>query len=324
MLALWCAFCDLTIIDIEIPTDRLIRYTVHQTSLVRSNAREMTAVDEGVQRLAVYHHGPLSDHFKEVLSKHPRALCTDIDGTLSATAPTVEAAVLLPGMRGILAEATRRFDVVATLSGRSIHDQRRMIAVPGVQHVGHHGYEWEDNNDTTRTILLDGAEPYLSRVAETLNEIELELAPQVSGLYIERKGITGGIHWRLARDHRQAEEVILPVVERRATAHGLRTRGGRLAIEILPPIATDKGEALQKLIDSNNLKAVIYMGDDLSDIDAFRKLHQLREQGLCQGITVGVLHDDSPPSLKGSVDMVLESTDEVPHFLNGVLAQAAV
>jgi hypothetical protein len=55
-------------------------------------------------------------------------------------------------------------------------------------------------------------------------------------------------------------------VRREANGHGLRYRGEQLAFEILPPVATDKGEGIRQLIDRPGLKAVICFIDDISEM----------------------------------------------------------
>jgi trehalose 6-phosphate phosphatase len=248
----------------------------------------------------------------------PLGLCTDIDGTISLVAPTVDAAVLLPGVAELLARAVDKFDVVATISGRGVEDQHRMIGIDGVAHVGHHGYEWEEL-DTTGTSrlpqLLPEAAPYQAKVAAALDEIEAELAPQIPGLWMERKGITGGVHWRLADDKIAAEQLSRRVVRRVAKAHGLRYRGGKLAFELFPPVVTTKGDGIRRLIEQHGLKAVVYLGDDLSDTDAFRMLRGLRARGSCMTLSVGVLHADSPTRLIKSADIVVDGPGCAKSFI---------
>jgi trehalose 6-phosphate phosphatase len=212
-------------------------------------------------------------------------------------------------MGDLLAKAVGQFDVVATISGRGVEDQRRMIGVNGVMHVGHHGYEWEelDSAKTERVpYVLPEAAPYQVEVAAALDEIEAELAPKIPGLWVERKGITGGVHWRLAGDKVAAEQLSRRVVRRVTKAHGLRYRGGKLAFELFPPVVTNKGQGIRRLIEQHGLKAVIYLGDDVSDTDAFRMLRGTRAQGNCMTLSVGVLHTDSPARLINSVDIVVD------------------
>lgn len=266
---------------------------------------------------------PIYQYLLEVLAQPSCALCTDIDGTISLTAPTVDAAVLLPGMRELLLEATHYFEVVATISGRGIDDQRRMIDIPAVWHVGHHGYEWEGYNkqQKRRKILYPRVRPYIAKIAKALDEIEVELTPLIPGLWMERKGVTGGIHWRLAEDHKSAETIAQPIIERIANRYGLRWRGGKMAIELFPPIATNKGEGLGRLIRTHHIKSVIYLGDDVSDTDAFFEIHKLREQKECLGISIGVLHHDAPQILKDGADILTNGTESVANLISWIISK---
>lgn len=257
-----------------------------------------------------------------MLRMTPRGLCTDIDGTISSTAPTVDAAVVQPEMRQLLRDLAARFDLVATVSGRAVEDQRRLIGIPHVWHVGHHGYEWEELDTSTgerRSILLPEAAPYLPSIASALDEIEADLGPRVPGLWMERKGITGGIHWRLSDEQDAAEQLCTPIVRRIATEHGLRTREGKLAIELFPPIVTDKGQGLRRLIQRHHLKSVFYLGDDVSDADAFAAVQQLREQGECEGVAIGVLTADSPQLLSEWADFMVRGTSGVRTLMRWIL-----
>lgn len=270
---------------------------------------------------------PLADddlllaYLKDILRLAPRGLATDIDGTISAIAPTVDAAVVEPDMKRLLCDLTEHFDVVATISGRAVEDQRRMIGVPHVWHVGHHGYEWEElgaDTNERRAMLLPEAAPYLSEIASALDEIEQELAPKVPGLWMERKGITGGVHWRLSANQDEAEQVCAPVVKRIAVAHGLRTRGGKLAIELFPPVIADKGQGIERLVRTHGLRAVLYLGDDVSDTDAFAAICRLRESGECLGVAVGVLTNDTPQLVRCQADIMVKGTTGVRRFLEWI------
>src|SRR5690348_14040042 len=75
------------------------------------------------------------------LSATPHALLCDADGTLSAIAPTPEAATLLPDVAELLVRALSCFELVAVISGRSASDVRRLVGVPGVLYIGNHGLE---------------------------------------------------------------------------------------------------------------------------------------------------------------------------------------
>ena len=258
---------------------------------------------------------------KAILALHPCGLLTDIDGTISPTAPTVAEAELLPNMREILAEASQKFEIVATISGRSVEDQRRLINLPNIWHIGHHGYEWEelDPSGQKKTVLYPQVEPYIAEIAAALDEIEEELSPKVQGLWMERKGITGGIHWRLANNQDEAEQVSVPVIKRIARKHKLRYKSSKLAVEIYPPISTNKGEGLARLIKSQGIKGAFYFGDDVSDSDAFRALTKMRQQKECDGLSFGVIHDDAPEILWKSADIFVYGTENVTPIIEWLM-----
>jgi hypothetical protein len=86
----------------------------------------------------------------------------------------------------------------------------------------------------------------------------------------------------------------------------LKFRGGKLDFALLPPVITNKGEGIRRLSEQHGLKAVVYLGADLSDTDAFRTLHDVHAQGHCMTLSLGVLYSDSPARLINSVDMVVD------------------
>jgi trehalose 6-phosphate phosphatase len=95
-------------------------------------------------------------------------------------------------------------------------------------------------------------------------------------------------------------------LRRMTNAHSLRHRGGKLAFVLFPPVVTNKGEGIRRLIEQHGLKAVIYLGDDVSETDAFRLLRGIRARGNCMTLCVGVLYADSPARLITSADVVVD------------------
>jgi trehalose-phosphatase len=91
-----------------------------------------------------------------------------------------------------------------------------------------------------------------------------------------------------------------------AKAHGIRHRSGKLAYELLPPVVTNQGEGIRRLIAGHQLKAVLYLGDDICDTDAFRTLRTVQAGGNCMTLLAGVLHPDTAVSLIKSADLVAD------------------
>jgi trehalose 6-phosphate phosphatase len=105
-------------------------------------------------------------------------------------------------------------------------------------------------------------------------------------------------------------------VPRVAKARGLRYRGGKLAFDLFPPVVTNKVEDIHRFIEQHELIAVIYLGDDVSDADAFGALRGLRARGNCTTLSVGVLHADSPTRLIKAADMTVDGPECARAFIN--------
>ena len=74
----------------------------------------------------------LRNRLLATLAQRPCGLFSDVDGTLSAIAPSPDAAVLLPDVAELLTQARSAFDLVVAVSGRASDDARRLVGVPGL------------------------------------------------------------------------------------------------------------------------------------------------------------------------------------------------
>jgi trehalose 6-phosphate phosphatase len=259
------------------------------------------------------------------LAARPRALLTDVDGTISAIAPTPEAATLLPGVRETLVEACGVFDLVGAISGRSAFDARRMVDLPRMLYVGNHGMEWiEPNaavNEPGALHVVPAAQRYATTITAALDAIEHTIVPRFPGMLVERKGVTGSIHYRLVDDPIAAENAVESALHRYG-AHELRITHGKQIVELRPPLAIDKGTSIKELTATHRLKGAVYLGDDRTDIDAFRALRELGEDVTFHGFSVAILHAEAPPELADAADLALGSVEEVPAFLHWLVERA--
>jgi trehalose 6-phosphate phosphatase len=99
--------------------------------------------------------------------------------------------------------------------------------------------------------------------------------------------------------------VLDPVAER-ARDDGFVARYGRKVLEIVPPLAANKGTAVQRLLELRGLQRALYAGDDTTDLDAFAAIERL-ELGVC----VAVTSPESPAALSEQADIVLDAQSEV-------------
>jgi trehalose 6-phosphate phosphatase len=260
------------------------------------------------------------------LAARPRGLFTDVDGTISAIAPTPDAAVLLPGVAELLVQARACFDMVAAVSGRSAQDAWRLVHVPGLWYIGNHGLERVGpvaQGDAAPAVHIEPlALPYVEPINAALDHVARALAPRFPGIFVEHKGVGGSIHVRQTADPAAAEEAVAAALAAAAAARGLRVTRGKLVVELRPPVEIDKGAALRELIQARGLRGALYLGDDRTDIDAFRALRHLTAAGTCRGVAVAVLHREAPANLAAEADVVLDEVEQVPAFLQWLIAAA--
>jgi trehalose 6-phosphate phosphatase len=257
----------------------------------------------------------------EVLSRRPRGLFTDIDGTISRIAPTPEAATLLAGIAPLLQQAGASFDIVAAVTGRAARDAAALVGDDHLLYIGNHGFEFYQP-ELGKSVVAPSALPLVAALESVLDEIGHPLQERWPGLRIESKGVTASIHLRATSDPAAAlEDVYRTVLQHVAQAStGLRVTRGRMMVEIRPDLAIDKGTAVSEVIREHGLRSALYLGDDRTDLDAFRALRRLTEEGTCQGLSVAIQNDEAA-EVAADADLVLPSIEEVPDFLRLVLMQ---
>jgi trehalose 6-phosphate phosphatase len=233
------------------------------------------------------------------------AILTDIDGTLAPIVPTPDMSEVSEELRGLLRELSARYLLVAGISGRKTQDALDLIGLDEVVYFGNHGFE----------ILRDGevevvpdALPYFDRVQELERRAKEELAPL--GAFVEEKGITASVHYRNVPP--EIGERSVAFVKAEGERLGLRITVGRGVVEARPPIRADKGTAVRTLVEEYRPKRAMFLGDDTTDLDAFRELAALREEGTLQEILrVGVRSDEGPTEIITEADIVVDNVEGV-------------
>jgi len=250
------------------------------------------------------------DSITEVLRKSPFGLITDVDGTISSTAPTPQQAMVSPLCRRYLARLCQQIALVAAISGRPVAQVKEMIDIRGVVYIGNHGLERWINGHSE---LSPDARSYLA----VINSVVEELSPVLSieGMFIEHKGITATVHYRRCPDPKLAEKHILAAVQNSPQARKLQVIPGRKAINLLPPVKVSKGTATLNLIREYKLHSGIYLGDDVTDIDAFRAIHASPRGLDFQGLAIGITSEETPERLTKEVDFTLNGVGDVERFL---------
>lgn len=255
------------------------------------------------------------DAIREILALSPFGLITDVDGTISEIAQSPEEARVSPVCRQQLATLTKRLELVAAISGRPVLEAREMIGVEGMVYVGSHGLErWENGG----VKFIDGVEEYPAKVMVALEELGDLRA--MEGIVLENKGVALAIHYRRCPDRESARRAILEKIATSPTCQSqFRELEGRMVVELRPrQVGVNKGAAVKALVESYHLRGGIYLGDDISDVDAFGVMHTTGFKGL----TLGVIDEETPHEVIREADFTLNGVGDVEHFLKWLVGVA--
>lgn len=250
-------------------------------------------------------------------------MVSDFDGTLSRIVDDPWGATILPlGRRALRTLAGLPGVHVALLSGRTSADAAARVRVGGVTYLGNHGME--------RAFLTRGgrAERLRSEADEAAHEAvhaAERLADEVPRLVdepwliVERKPPAVAFHYRAASDLVAASARLRAAVDRLDPDGVLERFPGRRVLELRPFGAVAKGEALTTLVEQIQPRAVILLGDDVSDAMAFRALRDLRSRGVTDGVAVAVqARSEVPAEVLEAADIVLDSPAAATRFLSGL------
>ena len=228
----------------------------------------MTSIPHGVTAIVTALAGGPPAH---------RLLLFDFDGTLAELAPSPDK-VAFPGARrdALAALAARERVTVGIVSGRRLDDVRARVGLgPPLYFAGLHGLEIEGGGATFLHERLRRAAPLISDVrARAIDAIS-----GLAGAVVEDKGYSFVLHTRQAAPPVKAAAIRAVVsasspFEQRGE---VRLQYGHEMCEVLPDVPWNKGDAvrwIQRRVSEHARGPVrtMYVGDDLTDEDAFRAL----------------------------------------------------
>lgn len=219
----------------------------------------------------------------ELLARKKPVIFLDYDGTLSPIVPRPEDAVLSDKMRETIKELSEKI-TLAVVTGRDKQDVENRVGLKQLIYAGSHGYIISGPDG------MEMEHPDSKKIIPHLDEIEKEvkqyLEERTEGTQLDRKRYAIGIHYRNAREG--DEKVVFEIVDTILAKHkGFKKGEGKKIIEIKPDIDWHKGKAVNWILDALNLSdnnnvIPVYIGDDITDEDAFETL---KDKGI--GIMVG-------------------------------------
>jgi len=252
----------------------------------------------------------------------------DFDGVLSPIVADPAAAVIHPdGPRTLvaLAEQVRGVAVITGRPARQAIELGRLaevgeqLAAEGrsLHLLGQYGNE--------RWSSADGqvvSPPPPAGLAEFHRELpELLAAAGASDAFVEDKGLAVAVHTRRLEEPVDALERLLPLLTEAAQRHDLAVEPGRMVIEVRAP-GMHKGQALRTVHAELGAHGVVFAGDDLGDVEAFRAVDALREQG-CPGLLICSGSEEQRALVELS-DIVVDGPGGVLSLLRQLARDAAV
>jgi len=198
----------------------------------------------------------------------PVGLMLDYDGTLSPIVRDPAQARLPAGNRALLLRLRERMPV-AIVSGRGLDDLRGRIGIDGLLYVGNHGAEIAEGD---RILLRQDHAAARAAMEECLERVR-EALLGIPGVIVEDKGGTASVHYRMVRP-RDLEPLFARFTHVLEEYEEIfRITSGKKVLEIRPKGLWDKGRAVLWLARRWGRDRVpLYVGDDVTDVDAFRAL----------------------------------------------------
>jgi trehalose 6-phosphate phosphatase len=234
------------------------------------------------------------------------AVLLDIDGTLAPIVERADDARVPERTRATLVALAERYGLVACISGRRAATARGMVSIGSITYVGNHGAELlRAGADSAE--LDAGVADWAGRVHDFVGRAWSEELDRL-GVRSEDKDVIAAFHWRGAPDENAAEAAVQELAGS-AEAEGFATHWGRKVLEVRPPVEVHKGNAVDRLLRGAGLRTALYVGDDRTDVDAFRALRSLAADGeLDSSLCIGVREAETPDEVHAEADLLVDGT----------------
>ena len=192
----------------------------------------------------------------------------DYDGTLAPIVDDAMQAYPHDDVPGILEALGRQYPTYI-VTGRSLSDLQQLLNMP-IEAIGLHGIQRGTLGGPLTNSISEAVGPILAEYRAT--------APSLDGVHVEEKGPLFAIHYRLAADKEAAREAIRKWLG--DVPEEVHPIWGKDVVE-LRPADVSKGTAVREVVEQHVGRTPLYLGDDVTDEDAFRELGD-------DGVTVNV------------------------------------
>lgn len=257
---------------------------------------------------------------RTVAGKKP-VIFLDYDGTLSPIVDVPDCAFMTEQMRHALDAVSSKY-VTAIVTGRSTEKVYGFVQLDNLVYAGSHGFDIKGPKSLeVNCQVAQDFRPMLEAALQAFASV-IDAFP---GAELEDNGLAVSVHFRHVDPalHARMEALIDEYI---AEHPGLVKQYGKKVFEIRPQVDWNKGRAVMYILSELGLDAEnvvpFYLGDDVSDEDAFSALNS---RALGKGVSIIVRDPNATRiDLPGSAKMLpetgaeysLRDTIEVERFLN--------
>lgn len=213
------------------------------------------------------------DDFERALNKKSILLLFDFDGTLTPIVGEPKRAKLSSPVRGYIRKLSKNRRInMGIVSGRGLKDIMRLVGVKGIYYAGNHGLEIKGPK---KLFIHPSHKKYSSYIKEVASLLRRNMSG-VKGAIVEYKRLCVSLHYRLvsAKDMPRLKSIFRRITAPCIKNGTIKLTTGKKTLEVRPPVFWDKGKAVKMIEKMTGKKNAvkIFVGDDLTDEDAFRVL----------------------------------------------------
>ncbi|MCW2949614.1 MAG: Trehalose-6-phosphate phosphatase [Thermoleophilia bacterium] len=244
-------------------------------------------------------------------------LLLDCDGVLAPIVDDPAAAAVPDQTVELVRTAVSKCALVGVVTGRPVARTRELVPVDGIWISGMHGMH---------IVAPDGAEDIdeVARAARPHVAVAAQTAQTVGWAY-EDKDLSVTVHFRQRGALGQTVDPAMVKAQLQTVLNPLKVEihDAKQVLEIKPRGVRTKADGVARLAAAAGEAAqtVVYVGDDLTDLDAFHGLDALAAaHPALRTVKVAVGGDEAPAPLIAAADVVLEGEAAVPQLLAALLA----
>jgi len=214
--------------------------------------------------------GKLNELAKEIGEKERQLVFfLDYDGTLAPIVDIPDRARMAPEMKAVVEQLAEQYPS-CIVTGRALEKIKSFVKLETITYAGSHGFEMEGPS-VGRVIKGEEHRPALVEIMKRLED-DVDKTP---GAHIEDNSLSVSVHYRHVAENKVEE--LKAAVEKEVNAGQLELKHGKKVWEIRPNYKWNKGESVKYILQKIGMEdptrfTPVYIGDDITDEDAFKVL----------------------------------------------------